>query len=76
MPSKHPAEAGANSPEPASSEPTPISAAKPAAPVVAFGGDAVGVDDGKRSAAAEADAEPAKPSGGAEIVSLDKFRKK
>ncbi len=41
-----------------------------------FGGDAVGVDDGKRSAAAEADAEPAKLSGGAEIVSLDKFRKK
>ena len=69
------AETGANSPAPAS-EPTPISAAKPAAPVVTFGGDAVGVDDGKRSAAAEADADPAKPSGGAEIVSLDKFRKK
>jgi hypothetical protein len=69
------AETGANSPSP-TSEPTPISAAKPAAPVVTFGGDAVGVDDGKRSAAAEADADPAKPSGGAEIVSLDKFRKK
>jgi hypothetical protein len=68
-------EPGANSPAPAS-EPTPISAAKPAAPVVTFGGDAVGVDDGKRSAAAEADADPGKPSGGAEIVSLDKFRKK
>jgi hypothetical protein len=69
------AETGANSPSP-TSEPTPISAAKPAAPVVTFGGDAVGVDESKRSAAAEPDADPAKPSGGAEIVSLDKFRKK
>lgn len=69
------AETGTKGPAPAS-EPTPISAGKPAAPVVAFGADAVGVDDDTRGAAAEADAEPAKPSGGAEIVSLDKFRKK
>jgi hypothetical protein len=64
---------GANSPAPVSSEPTPISAAKPAAPVVTLG---AGAEGEKPSPEANAEAETAKPSGGAEIVSLDKFRKK
>ena len=52
-------------------------AAKPAAPapVVAFGATADGESE-KRAEAAGSEAESSRPSGGAEIVSLDKFRKK
>lgn len=68
-------ETGANGAASAS-EPTPISAGKPAAPVVTLGAGVAESGAEKRDAEADAEAETVKPSGGAEIVSLDKFRKK
>ncbi len=57
-------------------QPTPISAAKPSAPVVTLGASAGDGDAEKPAPEADAEAETSRPSGGAEIVSLDKFRKK